>query len=180
MNTNIKRIILGTLFLLCIPLVAMQFTEEVQWTLFDFIFAGVLLMGSGLTIEFVSRRMSNAAYKIAVAIAVLTSLGLIWVNGAVGIIGSEDNPANILYGGVLFVGLVGAALSYLKPRGMSFTLFAMAVVQALVPVIAIMIWDPALDVSAVALFMFNGFFVVAYAVSGILFRHAAANTQLDS
>jgi len=33
---------------------------------------------------------------------------IVWINGAVGITGSENNPANLLYGGVLVVGIIGA------------------------------------------------------------------------
>ena len=178
-NRNIFRIAVATAFLLSIPLVAMQFTKEVTWSPFDFVVAGGLLFGAGLAYELVSRRARNTVYRFAVGIAVVTSLLLVWINLAVGFIGSEDNPANLLYGGVLAVGFVGAILARLRPRGMSHALFAMALVQALVPVIALLIWKPQVSsaeafVDMVRVLILNGFFVMLFVGSGLLFRRAAS------
>lgn len=96
-NKNIIRIALATVSLLQVPLVAMQFTNEVTWSLADFVVAGALLFGAGLTYELVSRRAGNIAYKVAVGIAVVTGLILIWANLAVGLIGNEGNPANLMF-----------------------------------------------------------------------------------
>jgi nitrate/nitrite transporter NarK len=52
-------IILTVVFLLLIPLVAMQFTNEVNWTLSDFVVAAVLLLGTGLVCEFVMRKIKK-------------------------------------------------------------------------------------------------------------------------
>ena len=52
--------------ILMVPLVAMQSTKEVNWDLFDFAFMGTLLFGAGLTYELVARKMSTAAYRVAV------------------------------------------------------------------------------------------------------------------
>ena len=132
------RVALATGFLLLIPFLAMQFTEEVEWDLADFTVAGVLLFGAGLTYELAVRKAAgNIAYRAAIGIAVLAALSLIWVNLAVGLIGAEDNPANLMYCGVLVVGIVGAIFSRLQPRGMALTLISMALAQALVAVIAL-------------------------------------------
>ncbi len=79
---NIIRLAIGTILLLLIPLLAMQFTDEVRWGLFDFIFMGILLFGSGLAYEFiVTRQGSTVAYRAATFIAVGTALALVWING---------------------------------------------------------------------------------------------------
>jgi len=178
-NKNIARIALATGLLLLVPLIAMQFTDEVNWTLGDFFVAGVLLFGSGLTYELFTRKKTDVAYRAAVGVAVFTSLLLVWVNLAVGIIGSEDNPANMLFGGVLLIGLIGAAIAKLRPQGMSRTLSAMAFAQFLVPVAAVMIWPTtswgAAGMSGV--FVFNAFFALLFAVSGLLFRRASKDTE---
>lgn len=159
--------------LLMIPLVAMQFTEEVQWSPFDFIFAGVLLFGTGLTYLLVTRTSGNLVYRAACAVALGAGLLLIWANGAVGLIGSENEPANLMYFGVLAVLLIGSINVRLRPRGMAITLFATAAAQALVAVIALAAGMQHLPESSVTeILKVNAFWVVLFAVAGSLFRNA--------
>jgi hypothetical protein len=158
--------------LLTIPLVAMQFTDEVVWTAFDFAAAGALLFGAGLAYRLVTRRCGNLAYRAAVGLAVAAALALVWVNLAVGLIGSERNPANLLYGGVLAAGVIGALAVRAQPRGMARTLLAMALIQAAIAALALVAGlgstdSPSLIVGA------NGFFVALFAASALLFRSAA-------
>jgi hypothetical protein len=159
--------------ILLIPLVAMQFTSEVNWTLSDFVFAGVLLFGTGLTYE-LARKAGGIAYGAAVGVALAAAFLLVWINGAVGIIGNEDNPANLMYGGVLAVGIIGAMIARFQPQGMARALFATALTQLLVPVIALIVWRPSLDDAPgiVGVFMLNAFFVILFAVSALFFRRA--------
>ncbi|MDB5244493.1 MAG: hypothetical protein JWN18_363 [Parcubacteria group bacterium] len=171
--------------LLLIPLVLTIRSGGVEgaslhWSVFDFIFAGTLLFGSGLTYELIRRQSSSASYRIGAGIAVVTGLLLIWINGAVGIIGSEDNPANLLYGAVFVVGFFDTIVSRLEPWGMSRTLIATAVVQALVPVTAFLIWKPDFSAGVVQMFVLNAFFVLLWVIAALFFRHAAANEKLAS
>ena len=161
--------------ILLIPLVAMQFTSEVNWTLSDFVFAGVLLFGTGLTYELVARKAGGIAYRAAVGVALAAAFLLVWINGAVGIIGNEDNPANLMYGGVLAVGIIGAMIARFQPQGMARALFATALAQMMVPVIALIVWRPSLDDAPgiVGVFMLNAFFVMLFVVSALFFRRAA-------
>jgi hypothetical protein len=123
--------------LLLAPLVAMQITDEVNWDAADFAFAGVMLFGACGAYELAARITTNRAYRAAVAIAIVAALILVWINLAVGIIGTEDNPANLMYGGVLAVGIVGASIARFRPQGMMRVLAAMALAQAAVAVIAL-------------------------------------------
>ena len=170
---------LGTASVLMVPFLAMRFTNEVSWTLFDFFVMGILLFGTGLTYVLISRISDSIAYRAAVGVAVVAGLLLIWVNLAVGIIGSENNPANLLYVGLLAVGIIGAAISRFRPRGMAYTLFATALAQMLVPVIAFIIWRPSLDEppGIVGVFILNAFFAALFVVSALLFRHASATDR---
>jgi hypothetical protein len=77
-----------TAFILAIPLVAMQFTNEVVWTLSDFITAGILLLSTGLAIELVIRNLKTGTLRTIVLIVILLVLFLIWVELAVGIFGT--------------------------------------------------------------------------------------------
>ena len=67
------------------PLVAMQFTREVAWTASDFLFAGVLLIGAGVLIELVVRRVANRAAAAMVVGSVIVGVLLIWAQSAVGL-----------------------------------------------------------------------------------------------
>src|SRR5262249_12891554 len=122
-NKNMVRIALGTVFILLIPFAAMLFTDEVSWSPIDFIVAGGLLFGTGIIYEFVSGKGSNATYRFATGIAVGAVLLQMWMNLAVGLVGSGPNPANVMYFGVIFVGIIGAAAARLQPIGMSYALF---------------------------------------------------------
>ncbi|MCZ7556298.1 MAG: hypothetical protein M5R41_07855 [Bacteroidia bacterium] len=169
------HVALTTASILMVPLVAMVFTTEVNWGVFDFVVMGMLIFGTGLTYVLLSRISDSLSYRVAVGVAVVAGLLLVWVNLAVGIIGSEDNAANALYLAVLFVGILGAVLARFQPLAMSRALFATAIAQMLVPVIAFIIWRPAFDdpPGIVGVFMLNAFFAMLFSVSAILFRQAA-------
>ena len=89
MKTNrLTFILITATILLLIPLVAMQFTEEVNWTLADFLVAGVLLYGTGLLCELILRKVKKVKLRIALCIAIIIVLLLIWAEMAVGIFGT--------------------------------------------------------------------------------------------
>ncbi len=88
-NKRLIIIVLVVAFLLLIPFIAMQFTNEVNWSLFDFIAAAVLLLGTGLLCELVLRKVKKAKHRIIICFALFILLLLIWVELAVGIFGSS-------------------------------------------------------------------------------------------
>lgn len=87
-NTRLKFIVLIVISLLLIPLIAMQFTEEVNWTPMDFVFAGVLLLATGLIFDLVFRKVKNINYRIVILTILMLVLLLIWAELAVGIFGT--------------------------------------------------------------------------------------------
>ena len=87
-NKRLIGIFITVTLLLLIPAVAMQFTSEVQWGPFDFIIAGVLMLGTGLLCDFVLRKVNKFEYRIALCAAVLIAFVLIWLELAVGIFGT--------------------------------------------------------------------------------------------
>lgn len=166
----------AALSLLLVPLVAMQFSAEWNWGLLDFGFAFVLLFGTGLTYELVASKMEHRAYKRAVGVAGGAALLLVWINAAVGIIG-DDDAINLLYLGVLGVGLIGALSTRFAPRGMARATFAMAIAQLLVPVIVLLIptlrgalLEPPGLMGVIGL---NAFFAALFVGAALLFRQAA-------
>ena len=109
-----------------------------DWDILDFvIFFGLLAMVAAL-LFFVVRKARNNAYRVGVGISVVGAFLLIWINGAVGIIGDENNDANMMFFGVLAVALAGAAIARLEARGMALASFATAAAQTLVAVIALL------------------------------------------
>lgn len=76
----------GVVLALLTPLIAMRFTDEVNWTAFDFAFAGVLLVGAGLLLELIVRKARGPALRIGLAVAVVAAVLLVWADGAVGIV----------------------------------------------------------------------------------------------
>ena len=88
---KIKRLIIIVsivVVILLIPFVAMQFTNEVNWTLSDFIIGGLLLLSFGLLIELVLRKLKKSNYKVIIIISLIVVLVLIWIELAVGLFGS--------------------------------------------------------------------------------------------
>ncbi|CAN5384951.1 hypothetical protein BH23CHL1_BH23CHL1_25270 [soil metagenome] len=80
-------IVLATALILMVPLLAMQFSDEVVWTLSDFIVVGTLLLGTGLTYELITRKVGST-HRLAVGLALAAALFLVWAELAVGIFGT--------------------------------------------------------------------------------------------
>ena len=95
MNTQTmssKRLLVwlaGITGVLLIPMIAMQFTQEVSWKTGDFVIAGVLLACVALIYELVVRRFSSKTKRIVFSLILLLALALIWAELAVGIFGTS-------------------------------------------------------------------------------------------
>ena len=87
-NKRLFGIVLTVVILLLIPLIAMQFTDEVDWKLPDFVIMGALLLGTGLMCEFVLRKVKRIENRVLIIGAILVALFLIWAELAVGIFGT--------------------------------------------------------------------------------------------
>ena len=84
-NKTHTLIISVVALLLLTPLIAMQFTNEVNWDILDFIVAGILLLSTGLACNFIIQKVKNTKFSIAICIAIVAILFLIWAELAVGI-----------------------------------------------------------------------------------------------
>jgi hypothetical protein len=117
--------------------------------------------------------LARNAYRAAVGIALTAAFILVWSSLGLGIIGADGDPANLMYFGVLAVGIVGALVARFRPHGMARALFATALAQSLVAAIALVLglglpWSPPVELLAL-----NGFFVALFVGSALLFRHSA-------
>lgn len=170
---KITRIAVGAGLILLIPLLLMLLAIW-HWKPGVFVLAFVLLIGAAyLLYGMVAKKMiNNKTYQWAVGVAVVAVTFLAWMNAAVGgILG--DDPANMMYFGVVLVGFIGAAIAQLEPRGMSWALFATAFAIMLVPAIALMIGTPAFANGVAAVFGLHAVFAMLFAASALLFRKAA-------
>lgn len=157
--------------LLLLPVAAMQFTDEVNWGPADFIIFGAMLLAACGIYELAARITGSRAYRAAVGVAVATAFILIWINLAVGIIGTEDNPANLMFGGVIAIGIIGALIARFQPQGMARALLATAIAQALAAVTGLVAgWGEEAVVLPI-------FFTALWLASAWLFRKAARREQ---
>lgn len=84
-QNNLKRVILGTAAILSVPLVAMLFTDEVQWGPSDFIVMGGLLMVAGTVYTLLAYSMKEPRHRIAVLCVTVLTVLYLWAELAVGI-----------------------------------------------------------------------------------------------
>lgn len=91
-NLNVTRIAVAVAALLVLPLIAMQLTNSVSWSIFDFAAAGVILMATGLLYELVITRVHTSRTRKILGAALLIVFMLIWLELAVGVV-------NAPYGG---------------------------------------------------------------------------------
>jgi hypothetical protein len=87
-NKRLLGILMVIPMVLLVPFTAMQFTNEVNWTLFDFVVAGVLLLSVGLALELVLRKVKTTKLRMMIGLALLVAFLLVWAELAVGIFGS--------------------------------------------------------------------------------------------
>lgn len=164
---TVWRVIMwGTIgILLILPALAMQVTSEVHWTASDFIFAAVLMGSVGLGVELTVRASGDWAYRGAMFIAIGLAFLTVWANGAVGIIGNEDNPLNLLYFIPLVVGGLAAVRVWFRASAMSRIMAAIAMSQFVIAGVAaangFWVWIAAAVIGG------------AWSLSAVLFERAA-------
>jgi hypothetical protein len=118
--------------LLATPWLAMRFTNEVNWTASDFaVFALMLgVAGGGFELALrLSRGPGQSAYRGAAALALGAAFLMFWANAAVGLIGSENNPVNRLFDGLLLIPLIGGLLVRFRAAGMAGVMLVTALAQ---------------------------------------------------
>ncbi len=156
------------LFVLVSALGGKQFIGETQFvdTLAQ---TGCLLLGIGIAADLSSKLTGRAAYRTAFLLAVVSVLLLGWVTAAVGIVGSDNNDSNLMYGAVIVVAVIGVLLARFRSRGMSRALYSTALAQVMVTAVAL---APGLNLPfswAFEIVTINGFFIAMFLGSAALF-----------
>lgn len=163
----------ATAVILLLPLIAMQFTSEVNWTVGDFVFAGGMLLGAGVTYE-LAARIGGLAYQAGAIVALGAGILTMWVTGAVGIIGSENNPGNLMYLATIVVAIAGAIIARGRAGAMVWAMAFTALATIAAPVIAYAgVAQPQSDVLAPEVFVATGVLAAGWALSAFFFSKAA-------
>jgi hypothetical protein len=119
----------GAAALVLLPLATMRVTEQVSWEVGDFMFATFMILGAGLAFELAVRTRPSRSYRAGAAVALGAALLIVWANGAVGFIGSEANPINLMYFAIPLVALAGSLLARFRASGMAVAMAAAAAAQ---------------------------------------------------
>lgn len=160
----------GAAALLALPALAMWLAPAsgVNWTLGDFIGMGVLLAIACGIYELGALLSGHRIYRAGFGLAVLTGFLTVWVNLAVGLLGSEDGSANLMFAGVLLIAAAGALAAGFKPLGMSRAMCAAAIAQLLA--VGVGAW---MDQFQPRELIFSAMFALPWIASALLFRRAA-------
>jgi hypothetical protein len=168
LGKTMLRAALVALGLLMVPLVASQVVKGWHWPAGTFVFVYVLFFLTGLAYALIARKMGAWSYKAGVGVALVAGFALGWSNMVH--VADSENPALLVYYGVLVVGGIGAWLVRLEARGLARTLFTMAAVLAL---IAVMLPSGAPPDFARRQAIGHGVLVALFTASGLLFRRAS-------
>ena len=87
-NYRLIGMVITVVILSFVPFIAMQFTNDVHWSLFDFVIAGILLFTTIFAIEFVIRKTTKSTKQLFLILAILALVVLVWLELAVGIFGT--------------------------------------------------------------------------------------------
>lgn len=174
---NLLTVLLMPTALLMAPLVASFTVDGFNWKPGDFLFFWLVMVAIGFAYKFVTAKTGNVVHRVATGIALLTGFMIFWGNLAVGFIGSEDNPANLMYFVALLIAAICAGLTRFTSAGMARAMFIAAGSVALVPVIALLVRPTDFSPGVAQVFGLNAFFVLMFVVSGFLFRLAAGKSE---
>jgi hypothetical protein len=174
---NISKILSITTALLLVPLLASQFVEGWNWSPSDYVFAWIMFSGTGLMFGYLANKYRERDQRLAAGVALAAVFMLVWGTLAVGFIGGEDEPANLLVLGVVLVAAVASLTARFDPRKMPSALFVAAGAQALVPFVALALWGPPTnpDPAGIAgVIAMSGFFAFLWVTAGLLFKGGKA------
>jgi hypothetical protein len=88
-----------------------------------------VLAAAGGVVELGARVSGHFAHRLGMFVAVVTGVLMVWINLAVGIFGSEDHPANMLFFGVVAAALAGGWTARFQPAGMARAFQATTAIQ---------------------------------------------------
>ena len=115
--------------LMLLPISVQLASGEFGWSFADFVFAAFILFGGCFLFDLAARKSPNLSYLLGAGAALAAGFGLIVVNGAVGLVGSEDEAHNLLFLAVILVALAGTLVARGRPEGMARAMAAAGIVH---------------------------------------------------
>lgn len=120
-------------------------------------------------------------YRLGIVVATAASFVQVWMNLAVGIVGSNDNPVNQGFFGVVATAAACTFVARFRPSGMARAMLAVAGVQVLLAMAVATAPSTALDPMGVAgVLMLSGLFVASWLISAALFLRSARLQATDA
>jgi predicted membrane channel-forming protein YqfA (hemolysin III family) len=163
----------AALALLLTPLLMMQISSEWNWTISDFLLAGIMIGSVSLLYELAERASGNRAYRAGVAVALVASFLTVWTTLV------RDDGTGIGFFLVIMAAAVGGFAAWFRPAGMARTMLGIAIMQALFGIaIGTAPSSAGLPNGPFRALLFSAFFVVLWLISAAFFR-AAAKTASD-
>jgi hypothetical protein len=160
-----------------VALLTIPWLAHWPWSAADFIIAAAMFGIVGGTFELAVRASGSRSYRGGAAVALATAFLLVWINLAVGIIGNEDNPLNLMFFGVIGAAIVGSIVARFEADGMARAMIVAGVIQALIGIDVYLQGAAATEPPGpIAILMLIEFFALAWFASAWLFRRAARAT----
>lgn len=171
MRKTVFRVALGALAALMVPLAASRVVEGWHWGPGAFVFTYVLFFATGMAYALIARRMNVWSYKAAVAVALGVGFALGWATMVH--LSETENPVLLVYYGVLAVGLAGAAVARLEPRGLERTAYVMAAGTGVAWLVTQVLFPVAYADPPDNLGVKHALLALLFVITGLLFRHAS-------
>ena len=120
----------------------------------------------------------KSSFSAGVAVAIVNIVLLFWISGAVGIIGSEDNPANLMYGIVFGIVVIGTLIAWGRAQWLKWVMGLAGVSQAGICMIAL-IGEMGVDGASwpYDVIVLTAFFTSVWFVSAFLFSRSIQLAQ---
>lgn len=163
----------GAAAIMLFPIGIQLVSGNFGWSAADFLFLAVILLTGCLVFDFAARKAPNFSYLAGASAALAASFGLVVVNGAVGLVGSENEAHNLLFLVAILVATFGAIIARGRATGMARVMFLAAITHVAVST-ALLIdaggvsdGDPLMEVIGLSVF------AAVWLASGLLFRNAS-------
>ncbi len=110
-----------------------------NWTLLDYVLFTLLLSGPLIALWYFLRSERKVFYRLGVLFAAVGVFLVLWVNGAVGILGEAGSHASMIYVVIPFIALAGAFKTRARTKGLTMTMLILVGAMALIPLFALVL-----------------------------------------